>query len=862
METTKSRNARLKCLSPLFAFALSFFVILTIYILIGIIPFGERSFMVSDMYSQYSAFLGHFKDMFERGGSIAFAPEMSLGLGSFGLWAYYLLSPFNFLVLLFNKSGISQVVSLIIAFKLSASAMTSAVYLKRKCSSILTALALSLAWSLNGYVTIYAINIMWLDAIIMLPLIALGIENLVSNRSSVLYIASLAATIIFNYYIGYMVCLFCVLWFAANVFSEQREPCKIALLSARFAVSSLLSGGISGIVIIPLIFTLKDSKSAPPKLENYIPLIFLVLTLILSTLMLFLCAKHKSSGSKSSVLFGILSAISVGANIVLLAVNSFRIDSGSISMLFIGSEHGSDLPGTFPMVYCGVGVLILAVMFFADKSISVRRRVSYGIVLFVLVMSTMIPSADLVWHAFNAPTWFICRYSFLIIFTLISAASEVKNTYEKWSFPVIIVSILAMLSLGDSSRFTVFFVIINVVAIVLFALALYIRKSTLLCVFTIIEITFSAYTTFNRLTNIWTTDALAPKIENNISKVDSMLQELGKIDPGTYRVENTGALTLNDSLMLGYKGVSHYSSANSKKIINLLSGFGFTSTNVWVNYREGTTSAADCLLGIKYLLADDTDYDLLVEGQTTDLYKNENALSMAFYVVGELPYDLNGNPFERLEAAYEAICGRNMHIFDSIPAKSALKKHEMQIEFDLQKDENLYIWFDIPIFQVAEMSLNGSEPESCLDMTTRRVMKLKCSSGHNIINISSDNELIISDFALCRENKTSLSAAKQLLKELEVDMKGSRITIANNGETGTILLTIPYSGAFEITADGKPVVAREVFGGFISFETNGEETIEIIYRLPGRKLGFGITALSFLAAIGYIMIEKYKLQCV
>ena len=240
MEITEVKKARLHRFLPLLAFALSFLVILTIYITIGIIPFGDRSFMVSDMYSQYSAFLGHFKDTFERGGSIAFTPEMSLGLGSFGLWAYYLLSPFNFLALLFKKTEISQAVSLIIALKLSASALTSAFYLRRKSNSILTALALSLAWSLNGYVTIYAINIMWLDAVIMLPLIALGIENIVSNRSSAPYILSLSATIIFNYYIGYMVCIFCVLWFAANVFSEQRGPRRIALLSARFAAASLL----------------------------------------------------------------------------------------------------------------------------------------------------------------------------------------------------------------------------------------------------------------------------------------------------------------------------------------------------------------------------------------------------------------------------------------------------------------------------------------------------------------------------------------------------------------------------------------------------------------------------------------------
>ena len=56
---------------------------------------------------------------------------------------------------------------------------------------------------------------MWIDGMILLPLIVLGIEQLVHNGKGALYTGALAVLLLSNYYMGYMACIFSVLYFLA-----------------------------------------------------------------------------------------------------------------------------------------------------------------------------------------------------------------------------------------------------------------------------------------------------------------------------------------------------------------------------------------------------------------------------------------------------------------------------------------------------------------------------------------------------------------------------------------------------------------------------------------------------------------------
>ncbi|WP_369346807.1 YfhO family protein [Apilactobacillus ozensis] len=52
------------------------------------------------------------------------------------------------------------------------------------------------------------LNIMWLDGMIFLPIIILGVNKIVEKNNCKTYIIALSLMIIINYYIGYMICIF------------------------------------------------------------------------------------------------------------------------------------------------------------------------------------------------------------------------------------------------------------------------------------------------------------------------------------------------------------------------------------------------------------------------------------------------------------------------------------------------------------------------------------------------------------------------------------------------------------------------------------------------------------------------------
>ena len=65
----------------------------------------------------------------------------------------------------------------------------------------------SLCYGLMGYNICFQMNIMWMDGMMLLPLVALGIEEVIVNEKYKLYMIALFMVIVSNYYIGYMICI-------------------------------------------------------------------------------------------------------------------------------------------------------------------------------------------------------------------------------------------------------------------------------------------------------------------------------------------------------------------------------------------------------------------------------------------------------------------------------------------------------------------------------------------------------------------------------------------------------------------------------------------------------------------------------
>ena len=260
------------------AFFVPVVIMIIIFIQRGIFPFGEESFLRTDMYHQYAPFFSEFQHKLRTGGSLLYSWDVGMGVNFAALYAYYLASPLNWLVILCPKAYIIEFMTGMIVVKIGLSGLSFAWYLRKHCHTETAAVGyFGIFYALSGYMAAYSWNIMWLDCIILFPLIVLGLERLVKDENGFFYCITLGLSILSNYYISIMTCLFMVLYFIALLMLEKPGPIKKYVMACvRFGLFSLIAGGLAALVLLPEVAVLKSTASGnmnfPKTLTSYFPI--------------------------------------------------------------------------------------------------------------------------------------------------------------------------------------------------------------------------------------------------------------------------------------------------------------------------------------------------------------------------------------------------------------------------------------------------------------------------------------------------------------------------------------------------------------------------------------------------------------
>ena len=203
------------------AFAVPVAVMLIIFAQRGIYPFGEETFLRTDMYHQYAPFFSEFHHKLTEGGSLLYSWDIGMGVNFMALYAYYLASPLNWLLIFCPKDLIIEFMSYAIVLKIGLSGLSFAWYLRSRWGRGSFGVGFfGIFYALSGYMAAYSWNIMWLDCILLFPLIMRGLERLVQEKKGLLYSIALGVSILSNYYISIMTCIFMVIYFAALLVLE------------------------------------------------------------------------------------------------------------------------------------------------------------------------------------------------------------------------------------------------------------------------------------------------------------------------------------------------------------------------------------------------------------------------------------------------------------------------------------------------------------------------------------------------------------------------------------------------------------------------------------------------------------------
>ena len=196
------------------AFVLPALIMWMIYIAMEVYPFGTSSVLVLDLNGQYVYFFEDLRKKVLEGGSFLYTWTRSMGGEFMGIFAYYLASPFSFLIALFPENHITEGLLLIILLKTGSMGASMAYYLNEsRPTKKLNILIFSTCYALSSYAVVMANNTMWIDNLILLPLVALGIERLITKKQFKLFVFSLSMALLTSFYIGYMTCIFVAIYF-------------------------------------------------------------------------------------------------------------------------------------------------------------------------------------------------------------------------------------------------------------------------------------------------------------------------------------------------------------------------------------------------------------------------------------------------------------------------------------------------------------------------------------------------------------------------------------------------------------------------------------------------------------------------
>lgn len=837
------------------AFAIPAAAMLLIYFFVGITPFGEKSILSIDLRNQYIHYLSYLKEIIKGKHDIFYTFSKTIGGDMAGFSAYYLMSPLNLLLMLFPRDALQYGVELITLVKLGLCGLSFYLFLKPRGADW-ESLIFSTGYALMAYNIAYQIDIMWLDAVVLLPLVVWGIHRIFEKRSPFLYLVSLFFSIMFNYYIGYMVCIFSALYFLTLFFlGEKREKSRSRSILVNYLASSLLSGGLAMFLLLPVLKSLQGGKSSFD-----------------------------------------LSALVLRRN--------FHLGRFPVK-LFIGSFDYKQIKAGFPLIYCGFVCLFFVGIFFFGRSVARREKLRLGILLTCLIASFYLRALNLIWHGFNAPVWFPYRYSFLFSFLLLFSGWEGFCAAKRCSgkrLALIFAGIALLLSavavqmymrdydyMSGGQYIGSILVLLATGVVFLFCMKKHRSTATLfLLALCVCELCVNGTIMLSRL----------PRAENSqysefVQRTEPAVQYVKDMDDSFYRMEKTYSLTRNDPMLFDYRGLSHYSSTEKQLVKYFMGRLGFRDYEIWAEYGKGSTYAADSLLGVKYVLSDDpkdiVPYPLLDTVGDIRICRNPCALPLGFCTDEAVTqWDIyDPHVFETQNKLWASMCpedGRD--IFVEEPAVDvSLENAEQKLDdpciysvidpsqsasvtytFTAVDENPVFVYFDTDELHRVKLSVNGEPRGTYFHRERHDVVRLGAFERGQKVEVKLrllDEYVKIDDAWFYYQDMDVFEDYFEELNDEPFEIEKAHDsyicgTVENHsGRRQRLLFTIPCENGWHVYIDGQRVPTAPGAGIFLTTEiSEGAHRVELRYVPPGLKKGLLVSVGSLALLVCWIILRK------
>lgn len=836
----------------LFAFLIPLIIVMVGLFSLGLLYGDGKTIFVSDMDAQYKTLFIYLKEHFFD----SFSFGKGLGGPMIGTIAYYLMSPFNFIALFFSNTNMYIGILLILVLKISLSGLTMYIYIKYHNPKGRNLLLFSTCYALMGYVVAYIFHIMWFDCIYLLPLILLGIDFIIKKKKPVLYIVTLCMAIFTNYYIGYMICIFSVLYVLYKTFityTYKRDKKEIFSILRKFTISSLLAGMMTAALLVP---TVLEFKNMP----------------------------------KSDISVFEMQPLSIETNPI-----------NFLSKFFIGQHnHENILSYNNFHIYAGILIFILLFLYFFNKKIPKKEKYASAVMLGIFLISIFVNYIDYAWHGFNIPVCFYGRYTFIVSFFMILLAlrcfQNMDGLDKKHYFVIApiypVMGTIVMLGQLSIVKIPLIFVSVGIYFLYLVLLYAYGTQKEnrkmiewLLLFLVAAELLMNLFFCLEdyKFRTVKETKEDYKSTENQIDTIKEKEKDV------FYRLEKNYSYSATDSLYFDYKGVSTFLSTVDKKQLSFLGNVGYNVHNNIIEYSD-YSPVTDSLFGIKYILQKTTknpyyeklntfkistvgfQYHNILRSDVT-VYRNQNAMSLGTLVsknashckIGTEENDRLGVQNKLMHCLY----GKPMDIYEKIPLEKK-SKHEYTLKNTKKLDMFLY-----PGIQSDYLVLKEQVKLSINDILLGLYSNNSFAIQEFQNNADIGKEFTIKTINEKNKNKEYIPYAyyfnpdtyNKVFKELNQNSlevtyyKDNKIkgTMNATQENHYLFTTIPYDKNWTLYVDGQKTKFDSVWDMFIGFDVSpGKHEIEMVYQTEGLKIGVVISIMSFITCIFYLFKQKGK----
>ena len=825
MKLTLEHQKRPSVLIALLAAFLTALLLSGVYAFFGLFPFGEKTIAWGDMRQQVIPLMLEFQDMLKGKEGFLFNFQNAGGMSFWGVFFFFLSSPFTFLIAFVQKGDVYFLVNLLVAIKLSLASGTASLFFRETTPKLRGALHLFFACSygLCGYGLLYYQNLVWLDMLYLFPILLLGFHRLFFQSKSALLFIALSCCIVVNYYLSFMVLLALVVLSGLFLFFCVSKESRKAV-AGKLGLSVFLSLLLTAVVWLPsLLQCLRSARTG----QNLISALrgSQLLTELPTALPVFLCTAAMAAPLFLSMFSKTAKRKALLCSFLLLTIPAIF---EPINKLFHTGSYQA-----FPVRY-GYIPVFLSLWFLADclndyeeerPSFDDRKSIAMPVTLLFLFLSLLTVLLTRFWESsthYTQTLWFDAPGFFLILLVFLCSVLVLWLTLRRWNAKK-----LKKHALGGA----------------------------LLCLCLLQGGYHSAVL-------IGSAAKPVPQRAEAVLSLEGTLSE-----QGLYRVKQS--FKFCDVNLLGAAGfptLNHYTSLTDEAFLHAVKKLGYSS--YWMETSAcGGTKISDILLSNRYELNGDMTFSQTDAGKIGFLFKE-----------GGFPNDLeDGNRLELQNRLCSQVLGRSPFLLCR-PSKTngvelwtngkiATLKTEGErgvLTYRVSVIERETLYFDAfyentnrlreLCYDAFSVTVNGKKltesypcQESngilCLGEFENETVKIQIEVKKNVDALRSFGVYQLKD----RDVKEFAAAFQSGDFYAEKSRLFGTIT-AKEGEA--LFLSIPYSPGMKITVNGKKAEIQTVLDCFLMVPLEvGENKVTMTFLPQGLLFGGALSILGAIFAI-------------